>query len=93
LDTVELIPQGNKLVLRSSIELISNIKEIPTGETIETLIKAPIASDSQSVHDVLVTGLVEICKVKPVGLDAVQWLGEWLIANNPNTPQVEIPDE
>ena len=46
-----------------------------------------------SVHDLLVTGLVELCKVKPVGIDAVKWLGEWLIDNNPNKPRVDGPDD
>lgn len=45
------------------------------------------------MHDLLVTGLVALCKAKPVGLDAVQWLGEWLLANNPNKPRVDDPDD
>ena len=41
-------------------------------------------SDMPTMNKVLVDGLVELCKVKPSGLDAVQWLGEWLLRNNPN---------
>jgi hypothetical protein len=52
-------------------------------------IKAPLDIGSQqSLHDLLVQGLVELCKAKPVGLDAVEWLGDWLIVNNPNKPRV-----
>ena len=42
---------------------------------------------------VLIDGLVELCKVKPVGLEAVQWLGEWLLNNNPKKPRVDLIDE
>ena len=53
-----------------------------------TMIKEPMADDKESIHDLLVTGCVELCKVKPVGIDAVDWLGDWLIANNPMKPAV-----
>jgi hypothetical protein len=59
---------------------------------LEDYIKSPSQGEI-SIHDVLINGLVELCKVKPVGNDAVQWLGEWLIANNPNKPRVEGPAE
>ena len=45
----------------------------------------------ESVHQVLVKGLVELCKVKPVGPEAVKFLGEWLLVNNPNKPSVNEP--
>ena len=38
------------------------------------------------MNQVLVDGLVQLCKAKPVGNDAVRWLGEWLVANNPARP-------
>ena len=37
-------------------------------------------------NTVLVEGLVNLCKAKPVGNAAVRWLGEWLVANNPARP-------
>ena len=52
-----------------------------------------MGSTSESINDVLVKGLVELCKVKPVGLDAVEWLGHYLLHNNPNKPKVIDPDE
>jgi hypothetical protein len=56
--------------------------------------KTPMMSEgSDSVQELLVTGLMELCKAKPVGLDAVQWLGEWLIKNNQNQPNLIIPDD
>ena len=38
------------------------------------------------MNQVLVEGLVNLCKAKPVGNAAVRWLGEWLVANNPARP-------
>jgi hypothetical protein len=58
------------------------------GNEVENMIRSP-NSNSSSIHDTLVTGLVELCKVKPAGTDAVKWLGEWLISNNPSKPRVE----
>jgi|TARA_A100001015_G_C15017734_1_gene726341 hypothetical protein len=37
--------------------------------------------------------LAELCKEKPAGLDAVKWLGQWMIDNNPNQPQIEEPED
>lgn len=77
------------MVLQSTIESISKIKRKPTGEELEAMIKSPMnGPGSESLHDLVVTGLVELCKVKPVGMDAVEWLGEWFLANNPQQPRV-----
>ncbi|XP_034037220.1 nucleoside diphosphate kinase homolog 5 [Thalassophryne amazonica] len=38
------------------------------------------------VNPVLVRGLTELCKNKP--LDPLVWLAEWLVKHNPNKPQV-----
>lgn len=93
IESIDLFPQGSGSVLQSSIDGISNIKKRATGDELESAIKSPMPNCSESVHDVLVTGLVELCKVKPVGVDAVQWLGEWLLNNNPNQPRVVEPDD
>ena len=93
IESIDLVPQGNESVLQSSIEEISNIKKRATGASLENIIKAPMAGCTESIHDVIVSGLVELCKVKPVGVDAVQWLGEWLLNNNPSKPQVTEPDD
>ena len=88
LETMHLAPQGSDFALQSSDPNISIQKKRPTGNDLAEMIKAA-QSGNQSIHDLLVTGLVELCKVKPVGIDSVKWLGEWLIANNPNKPRVE----
>ncbi len=40
---------------------------------------------TETLHTVLTRGLVELCKAKPQGDKAVQWLGEWLHQHNPRT--------
>ena len=58
------------------------------------MLKTPMmGEDSDSIQELLVTGLMQLCKVKPSGNDAVKWLGDWLIENNPNKPTVEDSDE
>ncbi len=88
-----MVPAGGEYVLQSDLEAISKIKRRPTGEEIEAMIKAPLTNGGKdSIHSLLVTGLVELCKVKPVGVDAVEWLGNWLLDNNPNKPSVHEYD-
>ena len=72
-------------MLQSTNDLISIPKPPMSAKEAQTSIA--------ECNAVLVTGLVELCKVKPVGLDAVQWLGEWLLNNNPNNPRVDLADE
>ncbi len=94
IDTIELVPQGSGLVLQSTNESISKIQHRLTGSNLEHLIKSQkLGGGSQTINDLIVTGLVELCKVKPVGIDAVQWLGDWLLENNPNKPVVMSPDD
>lgn len=82
------------MVLESSNRIISKIKKRPTGDQLEEMMLKPMVGDgSDSVHELLVTGLMQICKEKPSGNDAVQRLGEWLIENNPNKPIVEDPED
>lgn len=40
--------------------------------------------------DVVASGLAELCRHKPAGLDAVAWLGRWLLEHNPAQPQVQV---
>ena len=76
------------MILQSTIETIRNTKKRVVGNSFLEMVKSPMQGSSTSLNDLLVTALVELCKVKPVGIDAVQWLGEWLINNNPNKPAV-----
>ena len=90
LDTLFLVPAGGEFVLASTNDSISRIRRRPTGEEVEKMLKEPIiAGGEESIHSLIVTGCVELSKVKPIGIDAVQWLGEWILANNPNKPRVD----
>eukprot|EP01041_Mallomonas_annulata_P011078 gene11078-23159_t len=92
IDSLYLAPQGNGFALQSLNPMIRVQKGLPSDEDLEVMIKTS-QEGVPSIHDLLVTGLVELCKVKPVGIDAVKWLGEWLLANNPNKPRIEGPDD
>ena len=85
LDTMVLKPGGSSLLLQSNCTDISKPKPpMSVSEAQSTIAQSNI---------VLVNGLVELCKVKPVGTDAVKWLGEWLLNNNPNKPRIDMVDE
>ena len=84
---------GGELVLQSTNEKIHKPHMTLTGENLVEKMKAPMEGSGTSLNSLLITGLVELCKVKPVGNDAVQWLGEWLIENNPNTPAIQTVDD
>ena len=87
LDTIFFEAQGTQWSLQSTNENIKGQKVRPTGDQLEAMIRT--SEDGPSLHDTLVQGLVELCKVKPAGNDAVTWLGEWLINNNPRKPRVD----
>lgn len=46
------------------------------------------AAEEKLLLDVVAKGLTELCRAKPAGLDAVKWLGHWLLHNNPTQPAV-----
>ena len=51
------------------------------------------SAGKEGFMDFLTTGLVELSKAKPRKEEAAKWLGDWLIANNPNQPLIEEPEE
>jgi hypothetical protein len=91
LDTIYLVAQGPDWVLQSSHALIKGQKPRLSGDELVELITKN-ASGMPSLQETIVNGLVELCKVKPAGNDAILWLGQWLLENNPNKPRVEIPE-
>jgi hypothetical protein len=93
LTNIYLEPFGlSDKVLQTSYPTIKKQKKRPSGDEVQAVIRAS-APGEKSVHEVLCSGLVELCKNKPNGLDAVKWLGEWLLANNPRKPCVEERDD
>lgn len=93
LGTIYISDNDAVWLLQSSNPKIKKQRIKPTGEQVDALIRSPSGPAGESMHDLLVAGLVALCKAKPVGPDAVQWLGEWLLANNPNKPRVDDPDD
>lgn len=57
---------------------MSYIKETQTA-----LVDTPMGRIPKTLHSTLVEGLTALCKAKPAGLDAIRYLGEWLVNNNP----------
>lgn len=92
LETIELISRNNTYILYSPIEGIGKTVSKQSIENLIETIKSPMENGSQSLHDLLVQGLVELCKAKPVGLDSIEWLGDWLLTNNPSKPKVTEAD-
>ncbi|GCB70421.1 nucleoside diphosphate kinase homolog 5 [Scyliorhinus torazame] len=55
------------------------VSPIPTAQDAITYL-------SKFVNPTLLSGLTELCKQKPT--DPITWLADWLIANNPNKPNI-----
>ncbi|CAM9290784.1 unnamed protein product, partial [Choristocarpus tenellus] len=91
-ESISIVRVGNKTFIQSNLEGIKKPKVMPTGEGAREYIKN-IPAGGQMLPELLTTALSELCKVKPQGLEAVRWLGEWLIANNPNKPRIGEPDD
>lgn len=73
-----------------------SVEKIPSLLEVEEIMNdkpepRPHVTSTKSLNEVLVDGLTQLCRIKPVGMDAVTWLGEWLLRNNPNKPVVEEP--
>lgn len=73
-----------------------SVEKIPNLLEVEDLLNKkpaprPHVEPKQSLNDVLVDGLTQLCRIKPVGNDAIQWLGEWLLRNNPNKSNADLP--
>ncbi|KAG7384512.1 hypothetical protein PHYBOEH_009427 [Phytophthora boehmeriae] len=49
-----------------------------------------VPEEENLLSNLVVRGLVELCREKPAGLDAVKWLGNWFLDHNPAQPKVVI---
>ena len=90
-DSMELTKEGDKMVIECKIPGLKRKAGIPSGDAAKEYISSRPAG-AKSMTDLLTVGLTELCKAKPAGMDAVRWLRNWLLENNPNQPQVEIPE-
>lgn len=90
--SVQLVEKGGQTFLESSLPGISKPKVVPSGDGARQFIGRTKAGD-ETLPIFLTKALTELCKEKPSGLDAVRWLGNWLLENNPNQPRVEEPED
>ena len=86
------VVKGGQNFLQSSLKGINPPKAELIGDGVRQYIAATKAGD-QTLPEFLTVALAELCKEKPAGLDAVKWLGQWMIDNNPNQPQIEEPED
>ncbi|KAI9142275.1 nucleoside diphosphate kinase [Paraphysoderma sedebokerense] len=59
------------------------VDQLPTNRQIKEYLE-------KVLYPVLSQGLTQLCKEKPG--DPAEWLGKWLLHNNPNKPRVIEPD-
>eukprot|EP00903_Cladosiphon_okamuranus_P018618 g17138.t1 len=91
-ESVDIYHVNDKVFVHSTIDGISKPKIVPTGDQARAFVQA-IKAGNGSLEQFLTTALSELCKVKPDGLDAVRWLAEWLLENNPNKPTIAHADD
>lgn len=67
----------------------------PVGREVAAFLSSVPVNPSHKalLHDTLIKGLTELCKARPTpGLEAIRWLGQWLVTNNPTRPKVYHPE-
>jgi hypothetical protein len=82
--------QEGRLALYSSLPGIRASRDAPTAFSAEEYLKNVVVGKSETLAQVLSDALTELCRQKPRGEDAVEWLGHWLIAHNPSKPTVQL---
>ncbi|KAI9218673.1 nucleoside diphosphate kinase [Blastocladiella britannica] len=60
----------------------ATVEPLPDSTQIATFLEA-------SVYPTLTKGLVQLCTEKPT--NPTEWLGKWLLQNNPNKPRTVVP--
>ena len=83
-----MVKFGKDLHLESSNKFITPTHRVETEDAVDTMLNSKI-TENTTMRTVLLKGLVELCKIKLPQEDAIEWLGEWLIKNNPSQPLVE----
>eukprot|EP00614_Pseudopedinella_elastica_P015646 CAMPEP_0172586852 /NCGR_PEP_ID=MMETSP1068-20121228/6087_1 /TAXON_ID=35684 /ORGANISM="Pseudopedinella elastica, Strain CCMP716" /LENGTH=160 /DNA_ID=CAMNT_0013381733 /DNA_START=17 /DNA_END=499 /DNA_ORIENTATION=- len=91
-ESYDLVSKGGTVFLESNLAGINPPKVVPRGEGVRQYITATTIGE-ETLPELLTTALAELCKEKPAGLDAVRWLGQWLLDNNPIQPDVAEPED
>jgi len=90
-ESIELCHDGERKYIQSTLKGIPKPKKVVTTDNVNKFISEIKVGDNDTLPAVLTRGLAELCKVKPSDLDAVRWLGNWLLENNPNQPRIHEP--
>ena len=86
LNSIYISLDEGKYVLCSDLYALPKEKKLPTAEQIHDLLKNPDGlARGLSLYQHLVIGLGELCKVKPNGNNAVEYLGIAIIARTIST--------
>src|SRR5690242_943974 len=86
-ESIELATDAGRLYIHSSLTGIPKPRKMLTGDSVREYIGGLVTAD-ETFSETLVKGLAELCKVKPTKVDAIRWLGNWFIENNPGQPRV-----
>lgn len=88
-DSYESAQREIKFFFSSWKSLIPPLQE----EEIEEYVKSSMHSIESKLNPVLIKGLTVLAKTKPTSdsLEAAQFLGQWLIDNNPQNPTKTVP--
>ena len=83
-DLIKNVVHGSATVSQAQAEIQFFFPEVP----VEPLPNKNEAEDwlAKNIHPTLEKGLNALCEEKPI--DAKKWLVDWLVENNPNTPNV-----
>ena len=88
MDTLSVTQAHGELRIHSNNLFISPINRVDSDEAVDVMLNSKIGN-KDTMRSVLLKGLVELSKVKPRKEEAIEWLGNWLINNNPAQPIVE----
>ena len=88
MDTLSVVQTHGELRIHSTNVYISPTNRVDTDDAVDSMLNSKIGT-KDTMRSVLLKGLVELSKVKPRKEEAIEWLGNWLINNNPAQPIVE----
>jgi hypothetical protein len=86
-ESIELAEDQGRLFIQSTIVGIPKPKKHLDGTNIKQYLN-DLKTGDETLPETLVNGLAELCKVKPTKIEAIRWLGHWLLEHNPDQPQV-----
>ena len=86
-----LYSKQHSIVVVVVVKVMNSRQEtkINVDNEINQLLNSQIdTTKSVTFKTLILKGLTEVCKTKPMGEEAITFLGEWLLKNNPNQPTI-----